>query len=189
MDFGTAVGNWRDPSHRAGAPRFRKKSRTGSGSFRAASGVVQIRPDGKRRVRLTRIGFVKLAHTLPEGIPYEAHIKRQHGRWYLSVKYWKPPLAQPTPDKRIPMGAVDTGINPLATDSEGQVWENPKAHYQAERKLKRWQKAQSRRTTGSRGWWEAQRRQDRLQRRIVGLRSNAQHQMTSMPCQEVSGCS
>ena len=29
------------------------------------------------------------------------------------------------------------------------------------------------------GWWEAQRRQDRFQRRIVGLRSNAQHQMTS----------
>ena len=80
MDFGTAVKNWRDPNHRAGAPRFRKKSRTGAGSFRAASGVAQIRSDGKRRVRLPRIGSVKLAHTLAEGIPFEAHIKRQHGR-------------------------------------------------------------------------------------------------------------
>ena len=32
------------------------------------------------------------------------------------------------------------GINPLATDSEGEVWENPKAYYQAERKLARWQR-------------------------------------------------
>ena len=179
MDFGTAVKNWRDSGHRAGAPRFRKKSRTGAGSFMAASGVVQIRTDGKRRVRLPRIGSVKLAHTLPEGIPYEAHIKRQYGRWYLSVKYWKASVALLEPDTRIPVGAVDTGINPHATDSEGQTWENPKAYYLAERKLKRWQRAQSRRTTGSRGWWEAQRRQDRLQRRIVGLRGNAQHQMTS----------
>ena len=74
---------------------------------------------------------------------------------------------------------MDTGINPHATDSEGQTWENPKAYYKVERKLRRWQRAQSRRMTGSRGWWEAQRRQDRLHRRIVGLRSNAQHQMTS----------
>ena len=77
MDFGTAVKNWRDPNHRAGAPRFRKRNRTGAGSFRAASGVVQIRPDGKRRVRLPRIGSVKLAHTLPQGILFEAHIKKQ----------------------------------------------------------------------------------------------------------------
>ena len=179
MDFGTAVRNWRDSGHRAGVPRFRKKSRTGTGSFRAASGVVQIRTDGKRRVHLPLIGSVKLAHTLPDGIPYEAHIKRQHGRWYLSLKYWKAPIADPNPDNRIPVGAVDTGINPHATDSEGQVWENPKAYYRAERKLKRWQRAQARRTTGSRGWWEAQRRTDRLQRRIVELRGNAQHQMTS----------
>ena len=88
-------------------------------------------------------------------------------------------MPSPEPDNRIPLGAVDTGINPHATDSEAQTWENPKAYYQAERKLKRWQRAQSRRTTGSRGWWEAQRRQDRLQRRIVGLRGNEQHQMTS----------
>ena len=94
------------------------------------------------------------------------------------MKYWREPAARSELDTRLPAGAV-AGINPLATDSEGQVWENPKAYYRAERKLKRWQRAQARRTTGSRGWWEAQRRTDRLQRRIVGLRGNAQHQMTS----------
>ena len=179
MDFGDAVKNWRDPSHPAGPPRFRKRRRTGAGSFRAASGVIQLRYDGKRRIRLPVIGSVKLAHTLPKGIPYEAHISRRNARWVLSVKYWREPTVRPEPDTRIAAGAVDTGINPLATDSEGQVWENPKAYYLAERKLRRWQRAQARRQPDSRGWWEAQRRIDRLQRRTTGLRRNAQHQMTS----------
>ena len=87
MDFGAALKNWRDPSHPAEPPRFRKRRRTGAGSFRAASGVVQIRYDGKRRVRLPVIGSVKLAHTLPKGIPYKAHISRRNGRWVLSVQY------------------------------------------------------------------------------------------------------
>ena len=179
IDFGAAVKNWRDPSHNAGPPRFRKKNRTGAGSFRVASGVVQLRYDGKRRIRLPVIGSVKLAHTLPAGIPYEAHISRRNGRWILGVKYWREPTARPEPDTRLPVGAVDTGISPMATDSEGQIWENPKAYYRAEHKLRRWQRAQARRTSGSRGWWEAQRRIDRLQRRTAGLRRNAQHQMTS----------
>ena len=130
-------------------------------------------------MRLPVIGSVKLAHTLPKGIPYEAHISRRNGRWVLSVKYWRAPTARPGSDTRIAVGAVDTGISPMSTDSEGQVWENPKAYYRAERKLRRWQRTQSRRRPGSWGWWEAQRRMDRLQRRITGLRRNAQRQMTA----------
>ena len=80
----------------------------------------------------------------------------------LSVKHWREPTVRPEPDSRIAAGAVDTGINPLATDSEGQVWDNPKAYYQAERKLRRWQRAQAGRQPDSRGWWEAQWHIDRL---------------------------
>ena len=127
----------------------------------------------------TVLGSVKLDDTLPKGLIYEAHIKRENGQWKLSVNYWAEPVPIPDPDNRIEHGAVDTGINPLATDSEGQTWENPKAYYRAERKLNRWQRAQARRTTQSRGWWEAQHKIDRLHRRAVGLRQNAQHQMTA----------
>ena len=76
-------------------------------------------------------------------------------------------------------GGIDTGINPLGTDSEGQTYWNPKASYEVQRKLRRWQRAQARRRKGSRGWWEAQRKIDKCQRRIRGLRHNAQHQMTN----------
>ena len=178
-DFGTAIKNWRDPKHSAGPPRSHKKRLTGAGSFRAAAGITTIKYNGKRRIQLPGLGSVKLDHTLPKGIIYEAHIKRESGQWKLSVNYWAAPVPVPEPDDRVEHGAVDTGINPHATDSEGQVWENPKAYYQAERKLARWQRAQARRTTNSRGWWEAQRRIDRLHRHTTGLRKNAQHQMTA----------
>ena len=176
MDFGKAVANWRNTGLRARAPRFVKKKTTGTGSFRAASGVGQIRYNGKRRITLPVIGSLKMDHTLPEGIIHEAHIRRENGRWYLCVKMWKQPDAAPQ-DTRT-QGAVDTGINPHATDSDGNTYQNPKAYYRMERRLRRWQRAQARRTIRSRGWWEAQRRIDKCHRRIRGLRQNAIHQMT-----------
>ena len=41
-----------------------------------------------------------------------------------------------------------------------------------------WQRARARRTPGSRGWWEAQRRIDRAHRRVAGLRDNAHHHVS-----------
>ena len=178
MDFGKAVTNWRNPEVKARAPSLIKRKATGEGSFRAASGITQIRYDGKRRVRLPVIGSIKLACTLPRGIYHEAHIRKQNGRWYLCLKLWQEPHPAPAPDIRT-AGAVDTGINPSATDSDGQAYQNPKAYYAMERKLKRWQRAQVRRTKSSRGWWEAQRRIDRCHRRIREIRHNAIHQMTN----------
>ena len=177
-DFGTAVANWQSTDHPGRRPRFKRKRLTGAGSFRAAAGVRNIQYDGKRRITLPYLGSVKLAHTLPKGLIYEAHISFRNGQWLLSINYWKPPLDKPVNDARITNGAADTGINPSATDSEGQTWENPKAYYKSERKLARWQRAQARCTPGSRGWWKAQRRLDRLQRRIAALRKNAAHNMT-----------
>ena len=177
-DFGHAISNWRNPDVRARRPVFHKKRLTGTGSFRAAGAEREIRYDGKRRIRLPYLGSVKLDHTLPQGIIHEAHISFQNGQWLLSINYWKPPIEQPTPDDRSTSGGVDTGINPHATDSEAQTWQNPKAYYTAEKRLARWQRAQARRVRSSRGWWEAQRRIDRLHRRVNGLRHQATHQMT-----------
>ena len=55
-----------------------------------------------------------------------------------------------------------------------------------EKKLRRWQRAQTRRRKGSRGWWEAQRKIDGCHRRIRGLRHDAQHQMTSTVTRKLS---
>ena len=177
-DFRRAYENWRNPELRAARPSFKKKNRTGTGSFLAASGVDRVKYDDHRRIRLPYLGSVKLKRELPEGIPYEVRIKQENGRWYASVNYWKPPVG--TEEKTHLCGAVDVGITPLAVDSELVHYDNPKALYQSLRKLRRWQRALARRTVGSRGWQEAQQRVAAIHRRINELRENAHHQVSRM---------
>ena len=173
-----AYENWRNPELRAAQPSFRKKNRQGTGSFLAASGVEPVRYDGHRRIRLPYLGSVKLQRELPEGIAYEVRLRKENGRWYASVNYWKPPVD--AEEKTHLCGAVDVGITPLAVDSQLVHYENPKALGQSLRKLARWQRALARRTVGSRGWHEAHRRVDALHRRSIGLRENAHHQLSRL---------
>ena len=127
-DFGQAVDHWRNPGLRARAPKTKRRTITGAGSFLAAGSVKEVRYDGKRRVKLPCLGSVKLGCTLPKGICYEATIRRENGRWCLSLKLWKPPGTKPERPARP--GGIDTGINPLGTDSDEQTYRNPKASYQ-----------------------------------------------------------
>ena len=176
-NYRNAHSRWRNKQLKSRKPTFHKKRLTGTGSFLAASGVNCIKYDGHRRLRLPYLGSVKLTRELREGIPYEVTIRRRNGRWYASVAYWKPPVQ--TPDRETQSaGGVDVGINPLAIDSDNVTYDNPRGYYQAQRRLKRWQRSQARRTRGSRGWWEAQRRIDSAHRRATGLRNNAHHQVS-----------
>ena len=68
MDFGTAIKNWRDTDHKAGPPRFHKKRSTGTGSFRAASGISQIKYNGKRRIQIPGLGnSYSITYIIPYG--------------------------------------------------------------------------------------------------------------------------
>ena len=176
-NYRNAHSRWQDKSLRACRPVFRRKNRTGSGSFLAASGIACIRYDGHRRLRLPYLGSVRMTRPLPEGIPYEITIRKRNGRWYAAVAYWKPSVA-PSHRETQSVGGVDVGINPLAVDSDGTAYESTKSYYTAQRRLKRWQRVQARRTPGSRGWWEAQRRIDAIHRRITGLRNNIHHHVS-----------
>ncbi len=176
LDFRRAYENWRNPELKARKPRLKKKNRNGTGFFLAASGVDPVKYDGHHRIKLPRLGSVKLKRELPEGIPYEVRIKKQNGEWYASVNYWKPPAI--AGDKTHVFGAADVGQNPLAVDSALVHYENPKALYLYLSKLARCQRASARRTPGSRGWHEAQRRVNTAYRHIVNLRQNAHHQLS-----------
>ena len=177
-DFRRAYENWRNPELKAAKPTFKKKNRQGTGSFLAAAGVNRIQYDGHRRITLPYLGSVKLKRELPNGIPYEVRIRKHNGRWYASINYWKPPVD--AEEQTHLCGAVDVGIAPLAVDSELVHYDNPKALYQMLRKLRRWQRALERRTVGTRGWHEAQKRIDAIYRRINGIRENAHHQLSRL---------
>ncbi len=176
-NYRNARWRWLNKDVKARRPVFHKKRLTGTGSFLAASGTDKVQYDGHRRIRLPYLGSIRATRGLPEGIPYEVTIGRRNGLWYASVAYWKPPTDAPHRETQS-VGGVDVGINPLAMDSDGVTYDNPRGYYQAQRRLKRWQRAQARRTKGSRGWWEAQRRIDSAHRRATGLRNNAHHQVS-----------
>ena len=176
-NYRNANSRWRNTSLQARKPVFHRKKSTGTGSFMAASGVACIHYDGHRRIRLPCLGSVRMTRPLPEGIPYEVTIRHRNGRWYASIAYWKPPIASPQRETQS-VGGVDLGISPLAVDSDGVEYQNPKAYGNALRRLGRWQRAQARRRPGSRGWWQAQRRIDRTHRRVTGLRNNAHHHVS-----------
>ena len=179
QDFEKALKNWRDANHPAGRPTLRRR-KDGNGSFLAGAGVDVLNKRDGNRIKLPVMGSVKLQAGLPDGyIPHEARIVRENGRWYLSLLGYRPPVTAPETQA---VAGVDVSITPLAVvhgDDEDLVVENPKAYHALERKLRRWQRAQARRTKGSRGWWEAQRRIDKLHRRIGGIRDNVQHQLSA----------
>ena len=127
-NYRNARSRWLNPELKARRPVFRKKNRTGTGSFLAASGVNCIQYDGHRRIRLLYIGSVRMTRSLPKGIPYEVTIRKRNGRWYASVAYWQPSMAPPQRETQS-VGGVDVGISPLAVDSGGEH-PNPEAHYQ-----------------------------------------------------------
>ena len=176
-DFGQAVDNWRNPELRARVPKTKRPAFAGTGSFLAAGSMKEVRYDGKRRVKLPCLGSVKLACTLPKGICYEASIRRENGRWYICLKLWRPP--EPKPERSPDPAASTPASTPWAPTPTGRPTGIPRHPTKCRRNLRRWQRAQARRQKGSRGWWEAQRKIDKCQRRIRGLRRNAQHQMTS----------
>ena len=176
-NYRNAHSRWLNKSLKAHKPKFHKRNRTGTGSFLAASGIATIKYDGNRRIQLPYLGSVRMTRSLPEGIPHEVTVQKRNGRWYASVSYWKPPIAPPDRENQS-VGGADVGITPLAVDSDGVEYQNPQAYGSALRKLRRWQRAQARRTPGSRGWWEAQRRLDQAHRRVIGIRNNAHHHVS-----------
>ena len=177
-NFRMAYLRWRDPEIRARRPAFRKKNANGTGSFLAASGVDRMKYDGHRRITLPFLGSVRLKRDLPQGIPYEATIRKRLGNWELCLNYWRPP--EPAEAKTHGAGAVDVGIQPLAVDSQMVHYENPKPLYRFLRQLARWQRTQARRKKGSGGWYEAQERINSLWRKILGIRNDLHHQVSRL---------
>jgi putative transposase len=176
-NYRNAHSRWRNRNLKARKPVFHRKKRTGTGSFLAASGVDRISYDGHRRIRLPYLGSVRMTRPLPEGIPHEVTVRKQNGRWYASIAYWAPPCPPPQRETQS-VGGLDVGITPLAVESDGVIHQNPKSYQKAQKRLRRWQRAQARRTPGCRGWWEAQRRIDSIHRRITGIRNNVHHHLS-----------
>ena len=83
------------------------------------------------------------------------------------------------PANRGPVVGVDLGVKTLATLSDGASEPNPRHLRSCLKKLKRLQRAVSRKPKGSRNRHKAAQRLGRLHRRIANQRANTLHQFTS----------
>jgi putative transposase len=77
------------------------------------------------------------------------------------------------------MVGVDLGVKTLATLSDGAVIPNPRQLRSCLKKLKRWQRAVSRKQKGSGNRKKAVMRLACLQRKVANQRANTVHQVTS----------
>ena len=155
-----------------------KSRKHGLGSFRL-TGTIVIFPDAIQLPRLGRLR-VKERGYLPvqsaEAKILSATVSEQGGHWYVSVLVEHEYVA---PTNIGPFVGVDLGVKALATLSDGTVEPNPRVLKRQLKRLKRLQRAVSRKRKGSRNRCKAVQRLGRLHRKVAHQRANTLHQITS----------
>lgn len=158
----------------SGHPTFKTK-KNGAGSF-TFSYNIQVSAD---RIQIPRIGDVRLKEK--NYLPTNQHIlsatvSEKAGRWFVSVVVREETKAV---DNNGSIVGVDLGINHLATVSDGNIFDNPKALRRNERKLKRLQKCLSRKKKGSINRNKARQRVAKIHNRIASIRGDSINKITT----------
>ncbi|MCC3246709.1 transposase [Methylocystis sp. WRRC1] len=156
-------------------PRFKRKDdRVG---FCAANEAGTFRADGKR-IKLPVVGWVRMREAVRFSGPLKrATASREADRWFISLLVETDdvkPVVQPHAEV-----GVDLGVKTLATLSTGESIEGPKSHKTALKRLRRANKALSRKRRGSANFREAKRRLAQLHARVANVRKDATHKLTT----------
>ena len=177
-NLGDAVSRWKKGQNRF--PVYKKRS--DRISYQADNGVGTVEAY-KKRIKLPKIGWVRMREELRfTGEGSKVVVSKRNGRWFVSILVrcdesnytHQPPLF----DDRTPVG-VDVGINTLATCSNGVVYDNPRPLKRYQRKLRRANKALSRKCKGSQNWQKAKNRLGAVHYRIACIREDAHHQAST----------
>ena len=156
-----------------GFPKFKSRKR-GIGSF-TLTGAIHVT---ETHVQLPRLGRIRLKEHgyAPAGIKIaKATVSETAGHWFVS-------LAVEEENKRTTgteILGVDVGIKSLAVLSDGTVFENPKALKVAAQRLRRLQKAESKKQKGSKNRGKAKQRLARQHYRVSCVRKDAIHKATT----------
>lgn len=164
---------------KVGFPKFKKKSR-GIGSFRFTTGAIKVFPDA---IQLPRLGKLRLKEH--NYLPANAHIlsatvSEQAGRWFVSVQVEEErEEVKTTATTAI---GVDLGVATLATCSDGTTFDNPRSLKHKLKKLKRLQRAHSRKQKGSKNRERSRKKLGVLHARIANIRKDGLHKFTTHVC-------
>jgi putative transposase len=174
---------------RLGFPRFKKRGRCRD-SFRFSTGAIRC---AGATVTLPRLGVVgtyestrKLARRVTAGTAriLSATVSRTAQRWYVSFTV---EVERSIPERHARSGSVigiDLGVKTLLTGADGQgrtvAVAGPRPLGAALRKLRRANRAHSRKQSGSANRRKAAARLARIHARVANIRADALHKATSL---------
>jgi putative transposase len=154
----------------------RKSKKRGLGSFRL-TGAIVVYPDAVQLPRLGRLRLKERGYLPTGGVKVlSATVSEYAGHWYVSLLVEQEHVV---PENTGPVVGVDLGLKRLATLSDGQVEENPRHLKRRLQKIKRLQRAVSRKVKGSQNRKKAARRLGTQYRHVANQRANTLHQFTS----------
>lgn len=166
---------------RVGFPRFKAKDHA-TPRFAYTTGCFGLIQGDPKALRLPRIGRVHCMEDMTARVGdarvLRMAVSRRAGRWYasLTVEREDKPVTKPPQGGTV---GIDLGIKTLATLSDGTVIENPRCLAASERRLKRAQKALSRKTIGSNRRAKARAKVARIHARVANQRQDAIHKATT----------
>lgn len=154
-------------------PKFKSKKRSRN-SFRL-TGNIKIED---KYVTLPRLGIIKLKEiSNVEGRILAATITETAGKWFVSLRVQQ---EIEVPENQGPSIGVDLGVKNLATLSDGQVIEGPKALKSKLDLLKRIQRKLARTQKGSKRRERVKKRLAKLHYKVKCIRINSLHKLTTM---------
>jgi len=161
---------------RSSCPVLRTKKRRPR-AFRITNDRIKVQD---KRIRLSKIGFVKLKEKnyLPNRGPsiLAATVSQRAGRWFISLQV---KMEITVPSNNGPAIGVDLGVRSLATLSDGTFVANPRPLARYERKLRRLHRVLARRKRGSNNYSDCRRRLARTYLRITNIRTDTLHKATT----------
>jgi putative transposase len=176
MDLAAAFRNFfegRKEGKRVGYPRFKAKKRSQDG-FYIANDRFSV---DRHWIHLPHIGLVNMTEALRfDGRILSARITRSADWWFVSITVEME--AEAWVHERGAVG-IDVGVNQLATLSDGGVFENQKPLRKLQRKVKRLNRALSRKQDGSKNREKARRKLARTHYRIGCIREDALQKATT----------
>lgn len=166
---------------KVGFPKFKSKGKAAP-RFRYTTGSFGLIDGDPKALKLPRIGRVHCMEDVIKRVDgarvLRMTISQRAGRWYASLTVER----EDKPAVRAPKGGavgVDLGIKTLATLSDGAVIENPRYLKKSEQKLKRAQRALSRKMTVSNRRAKARAKVARIHDHIANQRQDALHKLTA----------
>jgi putative transposase len=173
-DLDRAYGNFF--AKRAAIPRFKKKGRRES--FRYPDRKQIKLEQGNSRIFLPKLGWLRYRNSCQAlGEVRNATVSHACGKWYVSIQTAQE-VAEPVLQATASIG-IDMGIARFATFSDGRHLAPLNSFRKHEARLRRYQRAMSRKVKFSNNWRKAKAKVQRIHARIGNGRRDYLHKATT----------